>query len=208
MVILGLMTIIRGEYGWAGTDDLIVSPNDPGYVAALASPPVTPSEPVATGEYVDINWGSKVLAHLPSPVVTQSIVSQLSGVTSSGFPSASVYKSGQALYDGTIWRIRQPTYDTWTTQFEGDGMLQGTLAGWSGVIRIDTSGSVPPGYVIDAGTDGIDNNAASGVDDLSEQETSAPFPVPLRGIKISVRLEDPAARHFNQMSVSKEFVTQ
>ena len=64
-------------------------------------------------------------------------------------------------------------------------------------------------YVVDAGTDGVDNaGSPSGVDDLAERETSAPFPIDLRGLKVSIRIEDPSSRQFNQMSVVKEFVTQ
>jgi hypothetical protein len=61
---------------------------------------------------------------------------------------------------------------------------------------------------IDAGTDGVDNaGSAPGVDDPSERETSPPFPVDLRGLQISVRLEDPTKKQFKQMSTVKQFVT-
>jgi hypothetical protein len=54
----------------------------------------------------------------------------------------------------------------------------------------------------------VDNaGSAPGVDDPSERETSPPFPVDLRGLQISVRLEDPTKKQFKQMSTVKQFVT-
>ena len=112
--------------------------------------------------------------------------------------------------------IHQPSYDTWNSRFESDGALQSERAGQRGVVHvmpgnIGVTALAQPwrATAIDAGTDGIDNpGSGSGVDDLTELETSAPFPVDLRGMKVTIRMEDIAARTFNQMTVTKEFVTQ
>ena len=208
-----------------GTNTFIVTPNDPGYGNGLTPPGGYTSTAIGTGEFVDIGWGRKAQVHFNA-----SGIGQLSGVESTGgLPfTDSMYKSGLALQSGALvyppaydadLQIFQPSYDTWNQKFEGDGLFQAELAGAGrGVIRVNTGiaqGLREPwrfdgtNYVVDAGTDGVDNaGSPSGVDDLAERETSAPFPIDLRGLKVSIRIEDPSSRQFNQMSVVKEFVTQ
>lgn len=205
-----------------------VSPNDPGYGTALAagSPTI-----VGAGDFVDIGWGRKAQVHFSTlSLVASRLVSQLSGVASiSNAPfTDSLYKSGLALqadtipfsppaYSTNLW-IFQPSYDTWYSKFEGDGALQAEVTGANvhGIMQL-RGASTPKdswrrsgtSYVPDTGTDGIDNSGSgAGVDDLSEMETSPPFPMDLRGVKVTIRMEDPTARTFNQMTVTKEFVTQ
>ncbi|MEO8270082.1 MAG: hypothetical protein ABI557_10190, partial [Aureliella sp.] len=129
---------------------------------------------------------------------------------------------GSVLMAGNSLQLLQPTYDTYTTRYEGDGVFQAQLASLSGVCRVNGATSLYLGYsgddssnlyegwrIPDAGTDGIDNTGSPiGVDDTSELETSPPFPIPLRGMKISVRMEDPTTRQVKQMSATKEFVSQ
>ncbi len=209
----------------SGGNTFVVTPNDPGYGTGLAS-----GTAIATGEFVDIGWGRKSQVHHGA-----SGIGQLSGVDSTGGEpfTDSMYKSGLAMQTGALpaiaaampfvnysanLQIFQPSYDTWNQKFEGDGLFQAELTGTRGVVRVNTGiaqGLREPwrhngsNYIIDAGTDGIDNTGSpSGVDDLAERETSAPFPIDLRGIKVSIRIEDPVARQFNQVSVVKEFVTQ
>ncbi len=219
----------------------VYSPNDPGYGLALLPPTGFASIAVGTGDFVDIGWGRKAQAHFGA-----FAAGQLSGVqTVAGTPfTDSLYQSGLAFQSGGIGsstaltyhpfptaathnypiysanlQLFQPSYDTWYSRYEGDGVLQSEFAGSRGIQRFDASasGSLSPTqswrgtgpYIIDAGTDGIDNaGSGAGVDDLSEMETSAPFPMDLRGVKVTIRIEDPSARTFNQMTVTKEFVTQ
>jgi hypothetical protein len=124
-----------------------------------------------------------------------------------------LYRSGLVVHVSDPTRnspaIFQPAYDTWTTRYEGDGILQAERSGIRGVVRVPTTLREPwRSSVVDAGTDGIDNDVTGGVDDLAEAETSPPFPIKLRGLKIAIRMEDPVTRQVDQMSVAKEFVTQ
>jgi len=193
----------------------VVSPNDPGYG--------TTGTLVGRGEFVDIGWGRKTQVH-----VGASAVSALSGASlSASIPFAdSLYSSGMVLQTAVLSPlpplyssslvIHQPSYDTWYSGYEGDSALQAERAGQRGVVHIVPSNIGVTGLAqswrasaVDAGTDGIDNSGSgSGVDDLSELETSAPFPMDLRGVKVTIRMEDTSARTFNQMTVTKEFVTQ
>ncbi|MCA9193793.1 MAG: hypothetical protein KDB03_18600 [Planctomycetales bacterium] len=211
--------------GAAGSDDLVLSPNDPGYGTAMMNPG---AKPIGTGEYVDLCWGLKTrlatrdasggLA-LPAGAATWT---PFSGLSAANFAAGQwftdgLFKSGQVLNGSagiTANIFLQPSYDTWTTAFESDGVSQAEASGFRGVVVN------PPSYleswratVLDAGTDGIDNNAIdpannSGIDEAAELETSAPFPYSLRGLRIQVRMEDPAARQVKQMSVEREFVSE
>lgn len=218
------------ELGWAGSDDLILSPNDPGYALALsAGSPV-----VGTGEYVDLAWAKKLAAHGGSISPATNVWSPLSGFALANFNANglagaytdSLFKSGSVLMAGTNLQLFQASYDTYTSGYEGDGLLQAQLTSRVGVCRVNgavdlygVGGSDYPNLVadwrsspaptFDAGSDGIDNAGSfTGVDDPSELETSPPFPIPLRGLKISVRMEDPRTRQIKQMSAAKEFVSQ
>ena len=64
-------------------------------------------------------------------------------------------------------------YDTWSFHYEHDGQSQ--RGGGSG----------------DGGTDGIESNGQSGIDDGDERETAPPYPLPLRGLQVKVRCYEP-----------------
>ncbi len=218
------------EFGWAGSDDLVLSPSDPGYAAALASGTV-----VGYGDYVDLAWAQKLVAHSATISAANNVWSPFSGYSLANFNANGVtgaytdalLKSGNVLLSPTapntyISQVLQPCYDTWNSRYEGDNIVQAALTGRFGVCRVDgteqyavlggsDASSITEAWRQanrDAGTDGIDNNASGGVDDASEMETSAPFPTQLRGLKISVRMEDPRTRQVKQMSTAKEFITQ
>lgn len=82
------------------------------------------------------------------------------------------------------------TYDTWSTHYESNG--------------IDEDGVYGP----DQGSDGLDNdNPSHGqVDEIDEQETSPPYPYPLRGIEVRIRCYEPSSRQVRQVTVRHTFV--
>jgi hypothetical protein len=224
------------ELGFGGSDDVIVTPNDPGFALALknAYPAsgATTAMVIGAGEYVDLGWARKVIDTFGSYGLAQSSyssslpsntwASQLSGYnntfwTAGGAPfTSSLYKSGQIrqVVGNAIPDYMQISYDTYTSVYEGDGDLQShfpipvpftATPSWPGTVWFTTA---PGGTVPDKGTDGLDNDGAKGADDIDEKETSAPFPVDLRGLRIGVRIEDPASREFAQQTITKEFVNQ
>ena len=80
-------------------------------------------------------------------------------------------------------------YDTWSLHYEHDGFDQ------------DGDG------VFDEGTDGFDNDGVVGiVDDPGERETFPPYPVPLRGIQVKIRVFDPDSRQIREMTVVQDFL--
>lgn len=212
--------------GQEGSDDLILTPSDPGYAAAYAGT----FSIVSYGEYVDLMWGRKALNSLGSYSLTYASISGSSPPPNlftalSGLESASpllytdgMLRSGKAITLPSGLGILQPTYDTWTTAFDTNGTSQALYsslaAGSAGTIDINAlvrkngQGSQDAVGVIDRGTDGLDNNGSGGIDEMAERETMPPFPIRLRGIKISVRIEDLRSRQIKQMSVASEFATQ
>lgn len=194
------------ELGYAGSDDTVLTPNDPGYGAV-----VTTAGIIGSGEYVDIGWGRKTGR---TYTANARVNTQLSGLTATGI-SPFLYKSGQVILANNTPVLSQPAYDTWTSAYETDGTLQAEMTGENGIVWSPPAASLKAvdtwrATAIDGGTDGIDNNptVSTGVDDPTELETSPPFPVSIRGLKASIRIEAPASRQFSQMTVSKEFVTQ
>jgi Prokaryotic N-terminal methylation motif len=107
------------EFGLSGTDDLVLSPNDPGYASSIfsASPVVA-----AVGGFVDLNWGPKTMTRgafiangtntdWPTPVITDSRwFTGLSGFSLANYSAASptamqftsdLYKSGLVVHGQT-----------------------------------------------------------------------------------------------------------
>jgi len=79
-------------------------------------------------------------------------------------------------------------YCTWSFHYEHDGEDQDGTAG------------------ADQGTNGFDDNVAGGVDDASEWETAPPYPVPLRGIQVRIRVFEPESRQIREVTVVQDFL--
>ena len=92
------------------------------------------------------------------------------------------------------WRNDYPLaeafYDTWTPVYESDGFDQ------------DEDG------LIDQGTNGLDNGGPLAPDDDSERETRPPYPYPVRGVKVSIRLIEKTTNQVYQSSVVHSYVPE
>lgn len=82
------------------------------------------------------------------------------------------------------------TYCTWSSKYEYDGF--------------DQDGSMGP----DQGTNNLDDNNVGGADDPSELETMPPYPHPLRGLKVSLRIMDSGTRQVRQSDVIHDFIAE
>jgi len=133
------------------------------------------------GAYLDLNWGKAAF-----PVATTATF-PTAGMTIFQGKGVNCSSSGNAA-------LTLPTYDTWSTHYEFDGINQGDMP------------TVPPKPQTDEGTNGLDDNNDGLVDDSGEQETSPPYPVPLRGIEVRIRLYDPTSRQVRQVTVRHTFV--
>lgn len=88
------------------------------------------------------------------------------------------------------WPTAEPFYDTWTPAYENDGFDQ------------DDDG------LIDEGTNGLDNGGPLAPDDDSERETRPPYPYPIRGVKVSLRLIEKTTNQVYQSSVTHSYVPE
>ncbi|MDX1948075.1 MAG: prepilin-type N-terminal cleavage/methylation domain-containing protein [Pirellulaceae bacterium] len=82
------------------------------------------------------------------------------------------------------------TWTTWPAIYERDGVDQDGPLG------------------ADQGTNGIDDDGANGVDDVGERETSPPYPYPLRGIEVRIRVYEPGTRQVRQATVGADFLAE
>ena len=89
--------------------------------------------------------------------------------------------------------IGSSTYDTWSTHYETNGVNEDGVAG------------------VDQGSNGLDDAVGTTplngqVDEPLEQETSSPYPFPLRGIEVRIRCFEPSSRQVRQVTVRHTFV--
>lgn len=155
---------------------VVVEPGDPGWQAAIGS------TPVGFGAYCDLGWNNAGTYVPPA----NSPPTHFQQERQAGW-----HPSRPGLYRGDPF-----TYDTWTWHYENDGRDQDNLDGDNNV----TTGA-------DEGTNGVDDgNNAYGIDDVLERETSPPYPVPLRGVKVILRTYELAARQVREVSVTHSFV--
>jgi hypothetical protein len=86
-------------------------------------------------------------------------------------------------------------YDTWSYFYEHDGVNQDSaLEGMN--------------LIIDEATNGLDDDNQNGIDDVGERETSPPYPVPLRGVQVRIRVLEPETRQVRQATVVKDFIPE
>ena len=79
-------------------------------------------------------------------------------------------------------------YCTWSFHYEHDGIHQN------------------PGAPLDGGTSGFDDNNDGVVDSPDEWETSPPYPAPLRGIQVKIRIFEPDSRQVREVTVVQDFL--
>lgn len=101
-----------------------------------------------------------------------------------------------------IWS--RPTYCTWCAGYESDGLNQD---GDQDALDFDGDGNTTE-PLIDEGINGWDDNGTDGADDVNEFETRPPYPYPLRGIRVTIRLLQPSTQVVRQTSVIADFVPE
>ncbi len=162
---------------------IVLAPGDPDY-----PPPnkiFVDFTPVSYGAYVDLGYLNDGYG-----------ISNPRYVPLSGMPVPNFHHTGTPLSKlqagfgpspGLVARV----YDTWSLHYEYDGVDQ------------DNDG------MVDEGTDGFDNDQVGVqgvVDDPGERETSPPYPVPLRGIQIKIRVFEPDTRNIREVTIIQDFL--
>ncbi|MCU0708007.1 MAG: hypothetical protein MUF23_06930 [Pirellula sp.] len=213
--IWGINNVVA-EAGLPGTDDLVVSPSDPGYAFQIGANVLVPQN---SGAFVDLGWGRRVVNQVENATLTQT----LGGMTYfSSIPNAhrALWSTPLSGFDpltgggpvntlstmqlagrfNPIASVYQPTFDTFTDAYEADGNRQ--LAGFSanGLVRFGGSASTNNPEP-DQGIDGLDNNNNGAVDEELEQETRPPFVYEMPSIQIKFRIQDVPAGTLQELSI-------
>jgi len=90
-------------------------------------------------------------------------------------------------------------YDTWSTHYEVNGVDEDYD------VDYDQDGFPETWRTgVDQNVNGVDDDVNGIVDD--EQETSPPYPYPLRGIEVRIRVYEPKSRQVRQVTVRHTFV--
>lgn len=205
-----------GVAGLPGTDDLAVSPSDPGYAALLATaaipPPqnIVPPTVLAQGAFVDMGWGWRLQTNLfvdmiPNPkkaVLKDYFMGQASGIyefTTNFVPEPALPRSG-TFYNNSSLSILQFNYDTYTDYYDHDGeRLDENANGerfYRGGLRrfnIPVAMGLPDDFY-----DGVRNT-----NQFKDAVPPAPFDV--SAVKVTIRVQDITAGILQQMSVIQSF---
>ena len=208
-----------------------LQPGDPGYHYACAYQYMNTHSPwgglasnLPTGAYVDIGYGiclTDILPNLAPPNRVAPATTARNVLFGNQNPFSPVLgRSRFADVPATVFPPLSPaaglnrsrmgfTYDTWTLAYERDGINQDG----------DFDPIITTQQLIDEGTDGLDILVPNpspppamiylnGIDDSAERETTPPYPFPLRGVQVRVRMYEPGTRQMRQATVIGDFVSE
>jgi hypothetical protein len=185
-----------------GTDPLV--PGDPGFRAATAT--------IGFGAYVDLgyNEGANGRDDNKDGSIDESAEGSYFNTTemarytnfTSGY-DANGNNTIDAAERAPLLSLRPAArsgigsyvYDTWSYWYEHDGVDQ--------IVP-----SMLPSGDMDQATNGIDDNNTNGIDDVGERETSPPYPVPLRGVQVRIRVLEVETSQVRQATVVQDFIPE
>ena len=167
-----------------------LTPGDPGY-ETLAH-----TAAIGRGAYVDLGFTSR-FDYNSNPNLTPAQGARLGSLLSSQadaraqFNTAAtfvppLYPAGSGYYTFGNCSV----FDTWTIEYERDGVDQDGVLG------------------ADQGNDGIDNNSSAGIDDILEAETMPPYPISLRGFQVIVRAFQNSQQQTRQFTINHDFTPE
>jgi hypothetical protein len=153
-----------------------------------------PSDPGYTNEFNNWNSAKKPPMWNKHPVQYGAFVDLYYAETLGSVPPSS-YFAGPYFGDGQKSLLAA-----------GDPKTQGfaTFDTWSQGYEYYTPGADASTY--NRAGNGFDDDGANGVDDPNERISSPPYPVPLRGLQIKIRVYEPSTRQVRQITISETFV--
>jgi hypothetical protein len=110
----------------------------------------------------------------------------------------------RSLLTGSTSHAR--VYDTWSTNYENVGLPGLTYPGQypaGGFPGRSTNGFDDAGALDDLTLEAAANGM---VDDKNERITSPPYPVPLRGIQVKIRVFEPDSRQIRELTIVQDFL--
>lgn len=193
------------------TQTTVVLPGDVNYLPNYLRPFVdgVGASPVAFGAYVDLNYMCRATVDtLPSPDALDKYTVIVGDALRPHFGGPGEVKSlvhgllRVPFVAGTWGTPLVPAdrlaavYDTWSNHYEHDG--------------VDQDGDATPAVNnvygnVDEGRNGLDDDGDGPVDDEDEWEAPPPYPHPLRGIQIKIRVFEPTSRQIREVTIVEEF---
>jgi hypothetical protein len=199
---------------------VIVKPGDFSYFSMAAS------GPVGYGAYVDLGYDNAV--YTTTPITTPPRWFNHTGHPKSGLVGGNAQYSGGAYYYIVSYAR---VYDTGSFSYENDGIyhflpgavLQTDTASTANSVYPQGLGVPPPpntnttngagystsgfggtGWTFNAS--GLSTTGTCNAGDVSLQITSPPYPRPLRGIQVKIRVMEPDSRQIREVTVEQEFL--
>ena len=163
-------------------------PSDPGYIPefknwrAATYPAAWHAQPVQYGAYVDLNYANTPI-NFGGSIPPSYFANGFFGSGNNGGPFS-------LLVAGNNNGIA--TYDSWCQGYE--------------YFHYDIQANQSPNQAYD----GFDNGTAGAsngvVDDPTERLSSPPYPVPLRGVQIKIRVYEPSTRQVREVTIAETFL--
>ena len=167
-----------------GFDVKVWDPGAPIY--AGATDVIAPGDPLylsQIGTSTPISYGAYVdLGYAPGYVAATAAAGALP------IPKPHFNSRGQGIHD--LGAALPRVWDSWTSFYEADGRNQDGDA------------------TIDEATNGFDDNAFGGPDDITEREAPPPYASPLRGLQITLRIFDPDTLQVREVMVRQDFILE
>lgn len=133
---------------------------------------------VGKGAYVDLNYNQNAAQTcVPVSATNQALYDAITKLSVFSGPGLALQSSGLGA-----------VYDTGSFTYENDGIDQNADG------------------IVDSFTNGFDDNGYGGVDDLTEVEGPTPYPVPLKGIQVKIRVFEPDSRQIREITVTEDFL--
>jgi len=164
----------------------VVGPSDAGFDAAKWVAATT----VGQGDYVDLNYRASYAKFV------NDYSTGYGGMPAANYSTLSEFPHLKSQLQTPLGGV----YDTWSYHYENDGMDQDDTTGNDNIDDNDVTTGL-----IDEGANGLDDDNQNGVDDRGERETSPPYDVPLRGVKVILRVYEPDSRQIRESSVTHSF---
>jgi type II secretory pathway pseudopilin PulG len=195
----------------ASVDATPVAPGDAGWSIGVTGR----GTPINTGAYVDLGYVFRHQRFVGSAFSLPGGANDPVNRSLFAFrmnPKSQLIDPARSLdFEATVFR----TYDTWSFHYETNGIDED---------RVFDDPNSPA--LIDEGTNGFDDYSwydlngdrvfqlgteyvkMFGVDDMGERETSPPYPVPLRGVQVKLRVYESDSRQMREVTVRQNFVSQ
>jgi len=161
----------------------------PGQISPVAYTSLVGGAPLSYGAYVNLGYAPNYAPGAGAPAAHFNGL----GDAASRLRAGEVSPVDPAPPASAV-RRNAAVYDTYTSVYESDGLDQLSTPGWR---------SGP-----DEGTNGFDDNGIGGIDDVTEKELPPPYPFPMRGIQITIRVIEPDTQQIREVVVQQDFVLE